>query len=97
MRIQTLLLSFIIILVLVAGYTMITFKPKDHSDSLNYDHRVKKGQVWVKTDSLNPFKPIEIDTIVVLEVKKDYSLVLVDQDTFSLPSKWVTIDSKQIK
>lgn len=96
MNLQILKCSIIIVFILFGVYT-ITFLPKSCNQSINYDERVKKGQVWVKTDSLNPFKPIEIDTIVVLEVKKDYSLVLVDQDTFSLPSKWVTIDSKQIK
>lgn len=96
MNLQILKYSILFLLIIFGGYT-ITLLPKNHTNSLNYDEKVKPGQIWVKTDSIDPFKPIEIDTIKVIDVKKDYSLILINRDTLSVPSKFVTIDSKQIK
>lgn len=97
MKIETLAVSLVGIIVLVGAFILIRSKPLSVENSINYDERVKSGQVWIKTDSLDPFKPIMIDTIQVIDVKKDYALILIKQDTISVPSKFVTIDSKQIK
>jgi hypothetical protein len=97
MKIETLAISLIGIIILVGAFLMIKSKPLTVEESINYDERVKSGQVWVKTDSTNPFKPIMIDTIQVIDVKKDYALILIKEDTISVSSKFVTIDSKQIK
>lgn len=37
---------------------------------------VKVGQVWVQIDSLDPFKPIQYDTIKVIEIKGDYAKII---------------------
>lgn len=97
MKIEGLAITLVGIIILTATFIAINSRPLTVEDSLNYDERVKPGQVWIKTDSLDPFKPIMIDTIQVIDVKKDYALILIKQDTISVPSKFVTIDSKQIK
>lgn len=97
MKIETLAISLFGIIILVAAFLVIRSKPLTIEESLNYDERVKPGQVWVKTDSTDPFKPIMIDTIQVIDVKKDHALIFIKEDTISVFSKFVTIDSKQIK
>lgn len=97
MNLKIFSLSLVGIIIMIGVFMMTRSSSSCYQNSLNYDERVQPNQVWVKTDSTNPFKPVVIDTIKVLDVIKDYSLIVINKDTFSLPSKFVTINSKQIK
>jgi hypothetical protein len=97
MNLKIFSLSLIGVIVMIGVFMMTRSSSNCVENSLNYDARVQPNQVWIKADSTDPFKPVMIDTIKVLDVRKDYSLILMNQDTFSIPSKFVTINSKQIK
>jgi hypothetical protein len=57
---------------------------------------VKRGQIWVRLDSLNPFEPIKYDTLVVLEVKRNYAKVIWNGDTTSLKTEMVKCCNKRL-
>ena len=97
MNLKIFSLGLVGVIVMVGVFMMTRRSSNSYQNSLNYDERVQPNQIWVKADSTDPFKPVVVDTIKVLDVRKDYSLVVMNQDTFSLPSKFVTISSKQIK
>lgn len=45
--------------------------------------KIEAGQIWTRIDSSDPFKPASFDTVIVLDVKKDYAKVKRNGDTVS--------------
>lgn len=60
---------------------------------------VKPGQVWVWESSQNdnPFKKSRIDTMRVIDVKNNYVLYVVKNDTFSENIRLFRVGSRLIK
>jgi hypothetical protein len=63
----------------------------------NFNPPVEIGQTWVRIDSLNPFKPIEYDTIIVIDMKGKYSKVIWNGYVTSMETKFVNYDRKLVK
>jgi len=61
--------------------------------------KVQPKQIWIynNSENKNPFlKPI-IDTIIILEIKNDYALVLKNKDTTSMHVSFVEWNHKLFK
>lgn len=70
--------SIIFLLIFVVVWSFIKIAHKD------IPPKIEVGQVWVQIDSLDPFKPIQYDTIKVIDIKGDYSKIIWNGDTTSI-------------
>ena len=52
--------------------------------SCNFNQSVEVGQIYVGIDSSNPFRNISYDTVIVIDIKKDYAKVIKNGDTTSM-------------
>lgn len=51
--------------------------------------QVEAGQTWTRIDSLDPFEAKEYDTIVVLDIKRDYAKILWNGRESSMETRLV--------
>lgn len=59
-------------------FTALIFMPET-------EQTIEIGQTWIGIDSIDPFKEIEYDTVVVIDIKNDYAKVIINGDTTSMP------------
>ena len=50
----------------------------------DFNPTVEIGQTWVGVDSVNPFRKISYDTVIVIDIKKNYAKVIQNGDTTSM-------------
>lgn len=51
---------------------------------------VEIGQMWTRIDTSNPFESVKIDTVIILDVKREYAKVNWNGRIYSIESDAVT-------
>jgi len=72
---------------LLIGAVMCCFScnlPDAGRRAYDFNPHVEIGQIWVGIDSLNPFRKISYDTVIIIDIKKNYAKVIQNGDTTSI-------------
>ena len=72
---------------LLIGAVMCCFScnlPDAGRRAYDFNPTVEIGQTWVGIDSVDPFRKNSYDTVIVIDIKKNYAKVIKNGDTTSM-------------